>query len=146
MTETFPDPTGTPEGERMTPAAFRVAREFLGLSPEWLAENFAVSARTVDHWEQGKHPIPETVRRQLADLQRLTGEFIGKAVEQLIDLPDPGIVTFRTDAEYHAGHPESAYPASWHRAVCARIAQEVPGLVIAYADAVDSEDVKVEAE
>ncbi|MFZ3555100.1 helix-turn-helix domain-containing protein [Streptomyces sp. BH055] len=146
MTETRPDPTGIPEGEHMTPAAFRVAREFLALPPEWLAENLAVSIQTIRHWEQGTRPIPETVRRQLEDLQRLTGEFIDKAVEQLIDVPEPGIVTFRTDAEYHAGHPESAYPASWHRAVCARIAREVPGIAIAYADAVQSEDVKVEAE
>lgn len=147
MPETeYTDPLGMPEDERMTSAEFRVVREFLGLTPEWLAAHLTVSGRTVRHWEQGKYLIPDGVRIQLEDLERLTGEFIGKAVEQLMDLPEPGIVTYRTDAEYHASHPESAYPASWHRAVCARIAQEVPGLSIAYASDVESKDVKVEAE
>ena len=38
-----------------------------------------------------------------------------------------------TDAEFRAAHPEVSFPASWHRQVVARIAQEVPGLSIAYA-------------
>ncbi|WP_331754291.1 hypothetical protein [Streptomyces sp. NBC_00826] len=53
--------------------------------------------------------------------------------------PDPGVLTYRTDTEYHAAHPEIPFPASWRgtaprRAAVARIAQEVPGLAIAYMD------------
>jgi hypothetical protein len=48
-------------------------------------------------------------------------------------MPDPGVLTYRSDAEYHAAHPEIPFPAAWHRAVTARVAQEVPGLAIAYA-------------
>lgn len=33
-----------------------------------------------------------------------------------------------------AAHPESPFPASWHRMVVARIAQEVLALAIAYPD------------
>jgi hypothetical protein len=56
-----------------------------------------------------------------------------------MDAPEPVLVTYRSDAEYHAAHPElePRWPASWHRAVCARIAQEVPALSIVYADAAD---------
>jgi len=44
------------------------------------------------------------------------------------------VVTYRSDEQYHAAYPEIPFPASWHRAVVARIAQEVPGLAIAYPD------------
>lgn len=64
-----------------------------------------------------------------------TAAFVGAAVKRLLDVPDSGVVTYRTDAEYHAAHPEISYPASWHRAVVARIAQEVPGLSIVFAPA-----------
>lgn len=142
----YTDPPGMPEDERMTPAEFKVVREFLGLTGDWLAAHLDVSPRTVRHWEQGKYAIPDGVRLALEDLERLTGEFISKAVDSLMDLPEPGIVTYRDDAEYHKAHPESGYPASWHRAVCARVAQEVPGLSIAYASDVQADDIKVSAE
>jgi len=123
-----------PEDERMTPAELRVVREFLGLTPEWLAGHLQVSARTVRHWEAGKYAIPDGVRLEVEDLERRTGEFVAGVVEKLMDVPDPGVLTYRDDAEYHAAHPEVPFPASWHRAVVARVAQEVPALVIAYGD------------
>ncbi|GAX57263.1 helix-turn-helix domain-containing protein [Streptomyces olivochromogenes] len=130
----YTDPAGMPEDERMTDAEFKVVREFLGLTGDWLAAHLGVSSRTVRHWEQGKYPIPDGVRLAIEDLERRTGEFIGGAVDKLMDIPDPGLITYRSDAEYHAAHPEADFPASWHRAVVARIAQEVPALSIAYAD------------
>lgn len=139
MTE-YTDPPGTPEDERMTDAEFKVIREFLGLTGDWLAAHLGVSPRTVRHWEQGKYAIPDGVRLEMEDLEARTGEFVSGIIEKLMDLPDPGVITYRTDAEYHAAHPEVPFPASWHRAVVARIAQEVPALEIAYAsDATISE-------
>ncbi|KUJ65460.1 hypothetical protein ACZ90_48050 [Streptomyces albus subsp. albus] len=123
-----------PEDERMTPAELKVVREFLGLTGDWLASHLGVSPRTVRHWEQGKYPIPDGVRLEVEDLERRTGEFVSGIIEQLMDLPDPGVLTYRDDAEYHAAHPEIPFPASWNRAVVARVAQEVPGLRIAYPD------------
>lgn len=137
---TFTDPPGMPEDERMTDAEFKVVREFLGLTGDWLATHLSVSSRTVRHWEQGKFPIPDGVRLAMEDLERRTGEFIDGIVPQLLDLPDPGVVTYRTDAEYRAAHPEIPFPAAWHRAVVARVAQEVPGLAIAYAEVTATAD------
>ncbi|MFG2970844.1 helix-turn-helix domain-containing protein [Streptomyces sp. NPDC048288] len=130
---TYTDPPGMPADERMSAAELRVVREFLGLTPEWLASHLSVSARTVRHWEAGKYAIPDGVRLEVEDLEARTGEFVTGVVEKLMDLPDPGVITYRDDAEYHAAHPESEFPASWHRAVVARIAQDVPALAIAYA-------------
>lgn len=128
------DPPGMPDDERMTDAEFRVVREWLGLTGDWLGKHLGVSDRTVRHWEQGKYPIPDGVREEIEKLEADTALTVGNAVEQLLDVPEPGVIVYRTDAEYHAAHPEVPFPASWHRAVIARIAQEVPGLAIAYAD------------
>lgn len=138
MPETeYTDPPGMPEDERMTSAEFKVVREFLGLTGDWLAAHLDVSPRTVRHWEQGKYPIPDGVRLAIEGLEARTAVFVSGVIEKLMDIPDPGVVTYRTDEEYHAAHPEIGFPASWHRAVCARVAQEVPALAIAYADSVE---------
>jgi len=132
--KSFTDPPGMPEDERMTDAELRVVREFLGVSPEWLGAHLNVSGRTVRHWEAGRYDIPDGVRLEMEDLEQRTAEFINGIVPQLLDLPEPGVITYRTDEEYHTAHPEIPFPATWHRAVVARLAQEVPGLAIAYAD------------
>lgn len=134
----YTDPPGMPDDERMTPAEFKVVREFLGLTGDWLAAHLGVSPRTVRHWEQGKYAIPDGVRLAIEDLEAHTGQFVDGVVEQLMDLPDPGAITYRDDAEYRAAHPDAEFPASWHRAVVARVAQEVPGLSIAYASDVEA--------
>jgi transcriptional regulator with XRE-family HTH domain len=134
----YTDPPGMPEDERMTSAEFKVVREFLGLTGDWLAAHLGVSPRTVRHWEQGKYPIPDGVRLAVENLEARTAEFIDGIVRKLMDLPEAGVITYRDDVEYHAAHPESEFPASWHRAVVARIAQEVPGLSIAFASDVDA--------
>jgi hypothetical protein len=120
----------------MTAAEFRVIREYLGLSGDWLGAHLGVNGRTIRAWEAGKYPIPDGVRQEIEDLEARTAEFIAGVIGKLLDMPEPGVITYRTDAEYHAAHPEIPFPASWHRAVVARIAQEVPGLSIAYDDAV----------
>jgi len=132
--KTYSDPPGMPEDERMTDAEFKVIREHLGLSAPWLAAHLGVSERTVRHWEQGRYPIPDGVRLELEDLEKHTGAFLDGVIPKILDMPEPGILTYRTDDEYHAAQPEIDFPASWHRAVCARIAQEVPALSIAYAE------------
>ena len=131
----YADPPNMPGDERMTDAEFKVVREFLGLTGDWLAAHFDVNPRTVRSWEQGKYPIPDGVRLELEDLERRTGEFVSALIEKIMDLPEPTVVTYRNDAEYHDAHPDVPFPAAWHRAVVARIAQEVPGLVIVYPSA-----------
>ena len=126
------DPPGMPQDERMTDAEFKVVREYLGLTGDWLATHLGVSARTVRHWEQGKFSIPDGVRIALEDLEARTGLFLDGIIPKFNNLPAPGILTYRTDEDYQQHHPDAEFPASWHRAVCARIAQEVPALAITY--------------
>lgn len=131
MTE-YTDLPGMPEDERMMPAELRVVREFLGLTPEWLAGHLEVSARTVRHWEAGKFAIPDGVRLEIEDLEQRTAQFIGGVVEHLLGVREPAVVTYRDDEEYHWAHPEIEFPASWHRAAIARVALEIDGLQITY--------------
>jgi hypothetical protein len=67
-------------------------------------------------------------------LETLTGQAVGEAVTQLaaLEMAARSVVTYRSDEEYHAAHPDIPFPASWHRAVIARAALEVPGLAISY--------------
>jgi hypothetical protein len=49
------------------------------------------------------------------------------------DRPDPTVSVYRSDADYHAAKPGAVMPASWHRMVVVRTANELPGLSIVYA-------------
>jgi DNA-binding transcriptional regulator YiaG len=126
------DPPGMPDDERMTDAEFRVVREYLGLTEEWLATLLGVSSRTVHHWQEGKFAIPDGVRLAVEHLQDQTGVFVGGGILRAIE--QPSVLTYRTDAEYHAAHPEQSWPASWHRAAVGQIAEGVPSVTIAYAE------------
>lgn len=132
----YTDPDGMPAAERMTDAEFRVVREYLGLPQDWLAAHLQVTERTVRRWEAGTSLIPDGVRLELEDIEARTGEFISRVIDSIMDVPDPVIVTYRSDDDYRAAHPDQPWPASWHRAVVARVAQEVPALGIEYADSV----------
>ncbi len=121
-----------PDDERMTAAEFRVVREYLGLTTRWLADRLGVQERTVQRWEAGASPIPDGVRLAIEQLEADTAQYVDQAVQALLDLPDPGLLTYRSDADYHQHHPEQPWPASWHRATVARVAERVPALVIDY--------------
>ena len=122
--------------EHMTPAELHVVREFLGLTMDDLARILGNSERTVRRWSGGSTPIPDGARQDIEALEAHTAEFVNRVIDVLQDDPDPSegaILVYRTDAEYWAHHPEQhPYPASWHRAVVARVVQEVPGLQITY--------------
>lgn len=132
MERHYADPADMPEDERMTAAELRVIREYLGLTIEWLCGHLGVQGRTGRRWEAGTHPIPDGVRLEVQRIEEQTTQIVTAAIAACMDAPDPMVLTYRTDEEYRAHHPEQSWPASWHRAVTARIAQEVPGLEIDY--------------
>lgn len=135
MTDSYEDPrlaTFDETVEPMTDAELRVVREWLGLTTRWLAEHLGFAERTVHRWESGTSVIPDGVRLAVEQLEATTAVVVGAAVQACNDARDPTILTYRTDQEYRAHHPEQSWPASWHRAVVARVAHQVPGLVIGY--------------
>lgn len=118
--------------DTMTAAELRVVREYLGLTIEWLCEHLGVQGRTGRRWEAGDSPIPEGVRLAIEQIETQTALVVDAAVEACNASTDPIMLTYRTDADHRTHHPEQSWPASWHRAVVARVAQEVPGLAIDY--------------
>lgn len=124
------DPPGMPEDERMQPVELKTIREWLGLGEDWLAAHLHVPVTTVWAWEDGSEPIPDTARQEVEHLEAQTAATVTQAVEVLRDARDPAIRTYLSDEQYGAHEPGQNWPASWHRRVVARVAQEVPGLVI----------------
>lgn len=134
------DCTDMPEDERMTPIELKAVREWLGVTAEWLADHLGVALRTVRRWESGardengklKYPIPDGVRLEVEHLEALTGRVVTMNIDTLRDAREPAVVTYRSDEEYWAAEPQDGlrWPASWHRGVVMRVAEEVPGLVI----------------
>ncbi|MEV4868582.1 helix-turn-helix domain-containing protein [Streptomyces syringium] len=103
----------------MTAAALKVARESMGLSDGWLAAHLGKTSRTVRNWESG-HLVPTVAREEIASLLRRTREAVELLVEQVRDDPCAEVVTYPTDPAYRLAHPDSPFPASWHRAVAAQ--------------------------
>lgn len=132
MEEIYTDPPGMPGDERMAAAELRVVREHLGLTIEWLCADLDVQGRTGRRWESGESPIPDGVRLRIEEIEQQTAVLVGEAVAACQDARDPVLLTYRSDAEYRMHHPELTWPASWHRALVARVAQEVSGLAIDY--------------
>ena len=116
----------------MSGAELRCLREWLGLTTRWLADHLGVAERSVHRWESGIREVPEGVAAEVLRLSEITYGVLNGLIDQLLDVPEPGVYTYMSDADYRAHHPEQDWPASWHRALCARLADEVPGLRIAY--------------
>ncbi len=91
-----------------------------------------MNPRTVRSWEQGRDRIPDGVRLRIEQMEASTAETVTSTIDALMDAPDPAVGTYRSDLHYQAWEPDAGWPASWHRAVIARVAAEVPGLVITY--------------
>jgi hypothetical protein len=116
----------------MLDAELRCAREWLGLSDEWLAAHHGVELHTLRQWEAGTSPIPDSVRLTIKQLEELTAGSVDTLISMFVDRPHPKVSVYRSDAEYHTAAPGAVMPASWHRMVVMRTANELPGLSIVY--------------
>lgn len=105
------------EDDPMTPAEFRMVREYLGLTGEQLAAELDVSLRSLRRWEHGHSPVPDGVREAMEALEARAAGEVGRLVAALRDAPE--VVLQIPDA-------------GWWRMVAARVAQEVPGLTVRY--------------
>jgi hypothetical protein len=133
----------------MTGAELQAIREYLGLSIGWLARyldvgNEANRERKVARWEAGELVIPDAITGLVDDLYQeadtlvrwLTAEYRWKVKRQ----DGIGVVlkTYRTDREFAAalrrnGYQMNPYPSRWHRMLCARVIDRVPGVILDYA-------------
>lgn len=115
----------------MTSAEFRIAREALGVSGEWLAAELDVTERTLRRWETGTTRVPAGVAADMTKIQAATDRFVAQIVEQLAhdnadDEAPWWVLTYASDAAYRAEWPELTWPAGWHRAAMGRVMQRLP--------------------
>lgn len=99
----------------MTPAEFKSTRESLHLTVKWLASHMHVRRQSVQRWENGRFPIPDTVEMAMHDLEVLTQTSIDKGVQDRkkvlhVPMQDLG--------------PEDDMPPAWHRMVAKQIADQ----------------------
>ncbi|MBE7372919.1 helix-turn-helix domain-containing protein [Dermacoccus barathri] len=129
----------------MTAAEFRVSRERLNVSGEWLAQRLDVALRTVRRWEAGTSPVSNGVALEMFGLLDETEAFVAAVVEQLLaegpDATSGGwhLLTFADDATFEAHHPDSEWCASWHRAAMGRVTLELPSVRLVWAPAREQE-------
>lgn len=114
----------------MTPAAFTILRESLGLPIPWLAEQCGVGERTARYWGTGRSAIPDDAIHLLVDLEAVAATAAHQAlvsIEQQIKLhgrtAEPVLlVAYRTDAELWQYRPDmEGLPAQFHRAILGRV-------------------------
>ena len=105
----------------MTPGYFKATREDLGLPVAWLARRWKVRRQSVDRWESGERSIPDTIARDLQSLDDYTAGII----DEMIDKGD-GTLT----VPQGAGDADDEMPASWHRMVAKRVAEQTGAKVL----------------
>ena len=118
----------------MTGAELRVVRGGLGLSGPQLAAILDVDDRTVRRWELGETPIPDGVRRDVAQLQAATDAEVDEVVTRMIDGGDGLHMTvYRSDDDFWAAEPQMRpWPASWQRMVAYRVLQTIQEITLLY--------------
>ena len=124
----------------MNGAELRCTREFLGLTTDWLAAYLQVDKRRLERWESDKLlPIPNAIVGAIDDLYAEAEEMVRNMTtvySQLVKQQDAEgieLLTYRTDRDLWSARGASVMPARWHRMICARVCERVPGLLLDYA-------------
>lgn len=123
----------------MTNAEFRILRDRLGLTMEWVSEQLGVAERTVRRWEAGSSSIPVGVATDMQAIAESTESFVDEVVATLRGEEPDGdgllwVLAYATEASYRAEHPDSPWTAAWHRAAMGQVAQTLPAVRVHYVD------------
>lgn len=114
-----------------SPAELRARLDVLGLSRQWLSQEWGVSEGTVRNWLSGASPIPSWVEADVQQIWDFTSEYLASLVKGL-DMTRV-LITYRNEKEYQLALGSGAkYSAQWHRHVCARAQLQVPDATIIY--------------
>lgn len=116
----FPEPDGT---QPMSAAEFRMVREALGLTTDWIAAHLNIALRTVRRWEHGHSPIPDGVRVEMENLEATWADEVNRIIGELENATDLVLTIPQHDA---------AMPAAWWRSIAHRAASIIPGVHVRY--------------
>ena len=102
-------------------------RELLGLSRTELADLLEVSMDSVRSWEVGRRPVPAHVADELAALQDRARQEVEHLAAGFARRPDvPPVILLEQGPE--------AMPLGWQRRIAARVAHQVPHLLLRTTD------------
>ena len=102
-------------------------RELLGLSRTELADLLGVSMDSVRSWEVGRRPVPAHVADELAALQDRARQEVEHLAAGFARRPDvPPVILLEQGPE--------AMPLGWQRRIAARVAHQVPHLLLRTTD------------
>lgn len=118
----------------MDRAEFRVLRESLGLLGSEVAAAAGVGARAVRRWEQGGSEIGDEYADVLRSIAESTQAYTDSMTARVAGMRDPRVVTYDSDEGFQATKPGVPWSARWHRMVAARVARNVPGAAVVYAE------------
>lgn len=94
-----------------TAAEFRLRREELGFSAEFLADGLGVALKTVQRWENGHRLVPASVMDVMDEIHNAMCYVAAtRCAEQLLKTPDPVMMIPRSGSFL-------GFPASWYRAL-----------------------------
>lgn len=122
----------------MTGAEMQTAREFMGLTRGWLANDLQMGERRMMRMEAGQENIPDALVARLDEIAAHTKEVVSDLIAKYRRAVkrSPGedvfIQTYKTDEAFAESDDWPGYPAKWHRMCCARVADAVPGLIMTY--------------
>jgi hypothetical protein len=101
-----------------------------------IARKSSNNLRRLQRMEQGKAAIPAGIIDEIDEMYEVATNLVNNLVIQYKakvkkaeESGEDVVLTTQRD-----GDTSGRYPACWHRAVCARVAAAVPGLVIDYDD------------
>lgn len=132
----------------MTGAEMQTAREFLGLTRGWLANDLQMGERRMMRMEAGQERIPDALVSKLDDVNAHTKDVVSDLIAKYRRAVkrSPGedvfIQTYKSDEAFAVSPDWPGYPAKWHRMCCARVMDAVPGVILTYDELED--DVAVE--
>lgn len=123
----------------MTSAEFRILREQLGVTTDWLAEQFGVDHRTVRRWDTGASRVPDGVAADMDRIRAATDDFVDQVASEVVDADQEQLVVYRDEVQFRESWPGLNYPAGWHRAAIGRVAAET-GIRIVFAGESTADD------
>jgi len=123
-----------PDVPVMTGAELMATREFLGMSRSFVAKYLVLNERRLQRMENGEEEIPDALvamlDRALDDARILAHDLIS-ANRRDVRLRGPDSVVFIQTYRNTDDYP-GKYCPGWHRMVCARVMESVPGLALTY--------------
>ena len=117
----------------MNAARLRMVRQWLGVDVEALAELLKINVRNLRKYELGTSSMHPDVRERLQNLVERADAEVEAMLAALDGQVGPQVFIYRDNPQLWAARPDlRPLPVGWHRAVVARVVDELAGVVVDY--------------